>query len=179
MVSSISKNASFLSFSKANTKGSIAKRCKAKIVWATFWTIVAVVVAVASLGVGVASLVVSCNSYNSRYDADATSSGGIKYTFEAKGKDSYSGSFTASVGSITYGYFQQSGSTPTEYTLSYKKSTSGSYSKLKNFTVYSNNNYTGAFNLATIKNSTKFDVKCVKNSNKTAKSVLEFDWGVE
>ena len=45
-----------------------------------------IVVAVASLGVGVASLVVSCNSYNSRYDADATSSGGINILLKQKVK---------------------------------------------------------------------------------------------
>lgn len=178
MVSNVTKYNSFFSFSKECKKEAVTKRGKAHF-WGLFFTIIGVIIAAAALAVGIAQLVLSNKTYNSRYDADATSAGAIQYTFAANGKDSGSSSFTASAGSITYGYFQQSGSTPTEYTLSYKKSTSGSYSKLKNFTVYSNNDYTGAYGLATIKYSTKFDVKCVKNNNKTTKSVLEFDWGIE
>ncbi len=174
-MSSITKNANFLEFSKTAQKDSKVKRIKARAIL----ELLALIVAIATLVATVATLQVSKNTYNSRYDADATVAGGLTFTFAANGKDTASGSFTASVGTVTYGYFQTSGSTPTQYTLKYKKSTSSSYSTLKSFTVYSNNNYTGTYTLATIKNSTKYDIKCVKNSNKTTKSVLEFDWGIE
>lgn len=156
---------------------SLQKREKAKF-WGIVIAIIGVVIAAAALAVGVAALVVSCNAYNGRYDADATAAGGIEFTFQSNGNDSGSGSFTATVGQITYGYFQSEGVTPTEYTLFKKISTSSNYTTLKNFTIYSNNNYTGDFSFAYNSKSAKYDVKCQKNNNKSTKSVFEFDWGI-
>lgn len=167
---------SFLSFTKS--KGETQKRSKA-----FFWGIIIAVLTLAVTCIGVAVAVKSYNlskeTYNHRYDADANAAGECSYVFEANGKNSGIASFTVSAGKLTYGYYQESGVSNTEYTLYYKGTVNSNYRKLKNLTVYSNRNYTGDFYMAKNRYSTRYDVKCAKNNNMGTKSVFKFNWGVE
>ena len=143
------------------------------------WVIVTVIVAIVTLGVTVAGVAITEKTYNHRYDADATAAKALEMTI-SNNKDSASGSVTMSAGQLTYGYFQKSGPVPTKYVLQYKKTSDSSYSTLKGeFTIYSNNDYNGSYNMAKNKYSQKYDVRLCKKSNKSKETVFEIDFGIE
>ncbi len=168
-------NNDFFTYCNSKSKSILPKRSKARFPWLV---IIPIIIAAVSLGVAVASLVISADTYNKRYDATAESAGALEFTFAANGKNSGEGTFTATAGTLTYGYFQKSGDTPSEYSLRYKRVGGGGFNDLrKSLTVYRNNNYTGDFYFATNNCSEKYEIKCERKNNTDRELVFEFDWG--
>lgn len=156
-------------------------REKGNIVWAVVWAAVAAIAAVATLVVTIATLVISVKTYNDRYNVaytDASAAAEVTYEFKKNGKTTGTGTVTMTAGSIYYGYYQASGAKSTKYALSYKKSTSKSYTTLKSAAVCAKNNvyYGGDYKVTTAKSAAKYDLKVVKNSNEGTASKFVFDW---
>lgn len=142
------------------------------------WVIAGVIIAIIALGATVVGIAVSVNAYNHRYDANAKAAQGLEFTLSGKSSDA--GTITMSAGKCTYGYFQKSGKVNTKYVLKYKKTENSSYSTLKSeFTIYENNNYEGAYLLASNKYSQSYDIKLEKKNNKSNETVFEIDFGIE
>lgn len=135
-----------------------------------------IAVGVTLLGIVVAAYL-SVWTYNHRYDASAEASTSLKFEFTTSQNVAVK-SFTASAGSLYYGYWQDSGKTPVKYTFYYKKNSKSSYSRLDEVTIYSNDDYTGDYKILTSKNSQKYDFKVTKMSQKSKKSVARIDLGV-
>lgn len=141
--------------------------------------VIALIVGIISIGVAVASVAVGVHTYNHRYDASAKAAQGLEFTL-SNNKDSGAGTITMSAGRCTYGYFQKSGKVNTKYVLKKKKTEDSSYSTLKSeFTIFENNNYEGAYLLASSKYSQSYDIKLEKKNNKSNETVFEIDFGIE
>lgn len=152
---------------KANTAKTDAARVIPEIIVAIIVGIVTCVVAI----------VVGIWTYNSRYDASATASGGAQYSFSSN-HNSDSCTFTASAGSVYYGYFQVSGSSNTKYDLFYKKNNKPSYSSVKSVECSCNNDYTGDYYLTYNSNTQAYDFKVDRKNKKSTNSTFEMDWGI-
>lgn len=142
------------------------------------WVIVGVIVAVVALGATVVSIAVSNYQFKHRYDATAKCAEGLEFHF-SKNYNTVLGNITMSAGNLYFGYFQSSGPAWTNYELQLKPVDRPRFDYLcKSFTVMGNNDYDGCYWLAQNKYSQAFDVKVLRFSNQSKKTVLELDFGI-
>lgn len=71
---------------------------------------------------------------------------------------------------------QDSGNTPTVYTVKYKKTTSGSYTALRTWSMQSNGTFTSQAFMANADGYTDYNTLLTKMSNVTLQSKVSFDW---
>lgn len=144
--------------------------------------IIGAVIAAATLIVSIVALVISINTYNDRYNTaftDAKSAQEVQFTYKSNGKTSGSASVTMSAGNIYYGYFQNYGTSNTQYVISYKKYNSSKYTTAKTVTVHNNNNYYGGDYVLTNANSAmKYDIKVEKKNNVSSNSQFVLDLAI-
>lgn len=123
----------------------------------------------------IVTIALSVWTYNHRYDANAIAADAFVMTFQSNSNVA-AATIKASAGTIYYGYFQKSGSCPTKYQMYYKKTSSSSYTTLKSFTIYQNNDPEGDFRMLYSRYSGSYDIKVQRTSNKSVTTKLEVDW---
>ncbi len=139
------------------------------------WEIVALIATIIGILV---NIVLQIWQYESRYDHYVGASGAIEISFSS-GHNVGANTMKASAGNLYYGIVQKSGTTPTEYKLYYKASSSPYYTVLKEAIYCFNlNNPVGDYHMLYSSSSGFYDFKAERKNNLNTDAVLEVDWGV-
>lgn len=139
------------------------------------WEVIALIATIIGILVSIA---LQIWQYESRYDHYVGASGAIEISFSA-GHNVGANTMKASAGNLYYGIVQKSGTTPTEYKLYYKASSSPYYTVLKEAIYCFNlNNPVGDYPMLYSSSTGFYDFKAERKNNLSTDAVLEVDWGV-